>query len=74
MVFAHGDEVLLRAAGAAGVVMGQFTDGVADRVVNSAAHLEEAGWEETKDMFTYFMLCVVMLSNKMCNKTITTII
>ena len=41
VVLTHGDEVLLRPGGAAGVVMGQFTYSVADRVINRTTHLRK---------------------------------
>lgn len=46
VVLTHGDEVLFGGAGAAGVVVGQLGDGVADGVVDGATHL---GWERRKD-------------------------
>lgn len=53
VVLTHGDEVLLCHARAAGVVMGQFTDGMADGVINRAAHLEDKGSKQWKTCFFY---------------------
>lgn len=50
MVLTHGDEVLLRHARAARVVMGQFADGMADGVIDRATHLDKKGEQAMEEM------------------------
>lgn len=50
MVLTHGDEVLLCHARAARVVMGQFTDGMADGVIDRATHLDKRGEQAMEGM------------------------